>query len=496
MGLYVGIDLGTTYSAVAKLDEVGKPLIMHNPEGGNITPSVVLVEPDGNILVGKEAQNDLGRGARVAYRFKRKMGSDWVFDAGKYKFTPTDLSGFVLKKLREAVVEHVGESIIEAVVTVPANFANEAREATLTAAKAAGIQVKYIINEPTAAALYFASQNGGADGVYAIYDLGGGTFDISIIRIDGEDIEVLSTDGVHELGGRDFDDALTEIVREKYKQLTGSDMPDEEFGPNEAEELKKQLSTRDTRKARIAGKNIEISRREFEERISKWIAQAEMLCESAVEEADISIDKIRDVILVGGSTRMPIVADSIKRIFKKEPRKFANPDEVVALGAALHAAYKSDGAGLNRAQKKAIESIDVSDITSKYFGIPVMVETTKGADELQNSIIIEKGEKVPCTKTNTYVTRSENQTAVNLKITEARAPETDLSFVNVIWEGELELPPGRPAHQPIEVTYSYDSNQTMHAVFKDVQSGRLQEIKIDLGSASSTSIDIDAFTVE
>jgi len=500
MGLYVGIDLGTTYSAVAKLDEVGKPLIMVNSYGSNITPSVIAIESNGNILVGEDAQRSLGDiDARIAYRFKRKMGTEWVFDAPRQKFTPTDLSAFVLRKLRDDVVEgEGGESIIEAVVTVPANFANEAREATLAAAKAAGINIKYIINEPTAAALYFASQNSGVGGIYAIYDLGGGTFDISIIKIDGEDVEVLSTDGVHELGGRDFDDALIELVKEKYEKSHGSIADEEfslEFGMNQAEETKKSLSSRESKKLRVLGKNLEVSRHEFEEKISKWIAQAEMLCESAIDEAGVTVSEIKDVILVGGSSRMPIVASSVKRVFKKEPRKFANPDEAVALGAALYAAYKSDGSGLNRAQKKAVESIDISEITSKYFGTPAVV-SSKGSEEVQNTIIIERGEKIPCSRTKTYYTRSANQTAVSLRITESQAPETDMNFVKVLWQGELQLPSGRPAQQPIEVSYNYDANQIIHAVFKDVESGKSEEIKIDLGASSNASIDIDSFTVE
>lgn len=501
MSLYIGIDLGTTYSAAARQDELGKSTIVHDSRGSNIIPSVVWFEDGDKVTTGEDAKRALGdRQEAVAYRFKRKMGEDWSYNAHGSVYSPTNLSAFVLKKIRQEV-ESLHGDITEAVVTVPANFANEAREDTMEAAKEAGINVKYIINEPTAAALYYGSQTGAVSGTYVVYDLGGGTFDVSVIRVNGNDVEVVATDGVPELGGYDFDNALSELVFEKYRVITEGGLTVEDFGPNDAEEFKKRLSTRDIVKDRVTGGNgrvsIEIDRRDFEERISKWIAQTEMLCEAVIDEADIELSDINNVVLVGGSTRIPAIVESVQRVFKQKPVTFSNPDEAVALGAALYAAYKSDKKGLNELQRQAVDSIDVSEITGKYFGTTALVTNiAREKQQIQNSIIINKGERIPCSVTKTYYTVYEGQEEVEIDITEANAPETDINFVKVIWDGILSLPKGRPAQQPIEITYSYDANQVIHASFKDVESGRSEEIDISMAGHQSGEIDIEEFTVE
>ena len=205
MSNLVGIDLGTTYSAIARLDETGRPVIIDNSEGGNITPSIVLFESESNVIVGNIAMQNFGVDKNAFGRFKREMGTNKEYNAFNKTYNPTALSSFVLKKMKEDAEENIGK-ISDAVVTIPANFANEAREATLAAAKTAGMSVKNIINEPTAAALYYAYSSGDElNGTYAVYDLGGGTFDISIIKVQGSDIEVINSDGVSKLGGDDFD---------------------------------------------------------------------------------------------------------------------------------------------------------------------------------------------------------------------------------------------------------------------------------------------------
>ncbi|MGI9249947.1 MAG: Hsp70 family protein [Pseudohongiellaceae bacterium] len=492
MTVYVGIDLGTTFSAVARLDEMGRSSLVHFSDGSNTLRSMVSFNDSGGVKIG--ARWD----PKGAERFKREMGAgNWSFRAFDSTYSSTDLSAFVLARIRQEV-EDVYGNIVEAVVTVPANFANDARDATMQAAKTAGINVKFIINEPTAAALYFAAeQKEQADGVYAIYDLGGGTFDISIIRLKGEEVEVIATDGVHKLGGRDFDDALTELVKKKFKEAKGEDLEIEDFTPYDAENLKKSLTDSESVKERIARANIEISRAEFEEAISSYITQTEMLCESVIDTAGIDLSEIKDVILVGGSTRMPIVASSVERVFGKKPVKFANPDEVVALGAAIYAAYKSDRSGMNQVQKDAVNKISFQEVTSKYYGTPAIVANeATGQEEEANTIIITKGDKIPCSVTRSYYTATDGQTQVNLGITECDALETDMNFVNIIYQGNLDLPPNRPAGQEIEITFSYDENQVMHAEFKDVKSGNKHEVDIQLTEDKASSINIDQFLVE
>ena len=264
---FIGIDLGTTFSAVSFIDDTGRPSIVHNSDGSNITPSCVLFDDDGRVQVGEVARKAWGIDPKVVARFKRDMGTLKTFQVGDDTHTPTRLSTFVLKKLvadTEASINTIGD----AVVTIPANFSHEARDATMAAAQAAGLNVRFIINEPTAAALYYAFAGGEElSGIYAVYDLGGGTFDVSIIRVDGHDIEVLATEGVARLGGDDFDAALQELVRAKFKEMTGEELEGEDFTKNDAEEEKKSLSRRDKVLFRVARKQVEVTRQEFEEKI-------------------------------------------------------------------------------------------------------------------------------------------------------------------------------------------------------------------------------------
>lgn len=239
MSSFIGIDLGTTFSAVAYIDATGRPTIVYNKEGHNITPSCVTETETGGMLVGEQARKTWGISPdKAAARFKRDMGTSIAHTINGSDFTPTQLSTFVLKKLVQEAEDSIG-TISEAVVTIPANFSSEAREATMAAAKSAGLNVNYIINEPTAAALYYAFKNGtDLHGHYAVYDLGGGTFDVSIIHVNGQDVSVVATNGISKLGGNDFDAALKEIVAKKYKAATGEEMDPYDFTSNDAEEEK------------------------------------------------------------------------------------------------------------------------------------------------------------------------------------------------------------------------------------------------------------------
>ncbi len=395
MASLVGIDLGTTFSAVARLDEVGRPVIVHNSEGANITPSVVAFTGPEETLVGEEARRGLDLDRNTFGRFKRAMGSSETYQSDWNQHTPVSLSSLLLRKLKKEAEASIGP-ILEAVVTIPANFANEAREATLTAARNAGLNVKFIINEPTAAALYFAHHSGTTlAGIYAIYDLGGGTFDVTLVRVAGDDIEVLATEGVSKLGGDDFDQKLQDLVVRKYREKVGGELEAGDYSRNDAEEDKKSLSRRQKVTVRASGSagraTIEVTRGEFEEAISTLIAQTEMLCETVLDDAGVSPSDVSAVILAGGSTRLPIVRESVERLFAKPPTSFANPDEVVALGAALYAAVKTDQANLNAIQRRETEKVSIQEITSKYFGtISLGYNQSKDQNEMQNTILIKK----------------------------------------------------------------------------------------------------------
>lgn len=493
---YVGIDLGTTFSAVAYIDETGRPQIVNNDRDENITPSIVGKRGE-KLVVGESARRAWGADDRKgAARFKRDMGTSNTHQIDDNDYTPTELSAAVLKELKSQTEARVGP-IVESVVTIPANFAHEARDATMAAAKMAGLDVKYIINEPTAAALFYAYQSDGdLSGTYVVFDLGGGTFDVSIIKVLGQDVEVLASNGLHKLGGADFDQALWNLVAEKYKAESGEDLTLEDFDMNEVETAKKTLSDRKKVSLEIDREFIDLSRSEFEEAISTLLAQIEMMCESTLDEADISPADVTSVFLAGGSTRMPSIRKIAETVFKQEPISTVNVDEVVALGAALYAAHKSDGSSLSEIQKKSIDKLKVAERTSCFFGtISVGYSESKG-ETLMNSILIKKGETLPCSVTESFFTAHEGQSVINCRITESKAPETDPRFVKVIHEEEMELPPDRPAGQEIQITYSYDDNQIMNAVFKDVSSGTETAISLTMSGNEDKSSDIDKFLVD
>lgn len=493
---FVGIDLGTTFSAAAYIDQTGRPVIIRDEDGNNIIPSCVAIE-GGKIDVGEEAKKAWGIDENLAAaRFKRVMGEDQRFTIGSHEFSPTDLSAAVLKRIAEYSRNEIGE-IHEAVITIPANFSTEAREATMEAAKKAGLTVKYIVNEPTAAALYHAFKQGDDfHGIYAVYDLGGGTFDVSIIKVEGHDVTVMGTAGVSRLGGDDFDKALYKLIAEKYKSQTGENLSPKDFSLNDAEDKKKSLSKKESVRIGVNREVVEVTRNEFEEAISSLIAQAEMLCEEALEEAGIDPSEVKEVLLAGGSTRIPAIQASIKSVFSLEPVSTGNVDEVVALGAALYAAYKGDQAVLTEVQKQSVGGIKVTEKTSKYFGtISIGFDEERGQQALTNSIIINKGDTIPCSVTESFYTVYEGQTNVQCRLTESSMPETDPQFVKVIWEGDLKLPPNRPEGQEIKITYSYDDNQILHCVYEDVASGQKTNVDISMASKEEET-SIEQFMVD
>ena len=500
MSSFIGIDLGTTFSVVAHLDGTGRPTILRNDEGSNLTPSCVSMDPDtGVIEVGEIARRTWGAAPeQAAARFKRDMGTSKVHEINHKKFTPTQLSAFVLKKLGKVASSSLGP-VTEAVVTIPANFSNEARNATMVAAKDAGLNIQYIVNEPTAAAIYYAFKDGSEmDGVYAVYDLGGGTFDISVIQVSGQDVKVIASNGVARLGGDDFDQTLTDLVAERYQRESGEAFEPDLYTIMDAEEDKKSLSRRRRVQAKVGRTLIEVTRHEFEEAISALVAQAEMLCESTIEEAGFQRSDIRQVLLAGGSTRVPLVRRSVERVFGREPTSTVNVDEVVALGATLYAAYMSDPANLTPVQKHAIDQLRLEERTNKCFGtLSLDSGQQAGGRKLKNAILIPKGTKIPCAVAESFYTVHDDQQAVDCVLTESTAPETDPRFVTKVKEAELPLPPGRPKGQEIKVTFAYDANQIMRCSFEDVATGRKTEMEVSVVSSSSEgSAGIEPFLVE
>ena len=480
----IGIDLGTTTTLVARFNEAGKSEITNNAEGSAITPSVIQLDSSGGVIVGTEAKKFLGTGEpNVFAEFKREMGTDksWLID--NKNVTPIQLSALLLKKVVADYAEQYGQPDT-VVITWPANYRNEQREATKEAAARAGLKVEYFIEEPTAAALYYATDKP-LSGKYLVYDFGGGTFDVTLIEAHGNDITVLYQDGVQQLGGKDLDNALLKIIGDKFRAKTSDefDAVDCNFSKLDIESAKHTLSTKDKTQIRLVSAKhgpivIDLTRDEFEAGISHLVSQAEMACENVLrcgkDDPSQYVNKsdIKEIFMAGGTSRVPAMQASVERLFGKKPT-VKNPDQAIALGAAIYAAINTQG--LSGLQKAAVADIDVSLITPHYFGMTVLEDD--GSDTY-NDTLIAKGEKLPFKVTKTYVTFSNNQTNVKCDVTQSAIPERNSLYVSKIWEGNLPLPPGRPAGQKIEVTYEYDINGMMQCSFKDVQTGKI--VKIDI----------------
>ena len=510
MGQIIGIDLGTCYSAVASIDETGRPQIVHNRDGQNITASCVDTGTN-PITVGEIPYKDWGLNPAVAARFKLQMGTtkpfqpekgDPQFKPSQGSYTPTDLSSIVLSHLKQ-FTEEKGGKISEAVVTVPANWGNEAREATMSAAKQAGLPVKVIINEPTAAALYYAFKEGLSDGNYAVFDLGGGTFDISIVKISGTDVEVLGSSGIQRLGGDDFDKALRQKIRDKCKNEHGTEIPEDsdEVTKLEAEGVKKTLSNREEASAKVGRLRIVVTRQEFESLIADKLAQLKMLCEGVMDDLNMKPEDIAAPILVGGSTRIPCVRNLVQKVFKKDPVVTANVDEVVVLGAAIYAARHADKANLTPQQAEAISRVKIQERTGRFLGtLSMRRNENRGGDrELVNSIIIRKGEKLPTKASRSFFTIVDGQTKVACTVTESEIEEIDPEHVVILNDddtNDLSLPPSRPAGQEIKVTYEYQIDQTVRCYFEDTATGLKKEFVISPSRSSANHSSVKKFTVE
>ena len=499
MANYVGIDLGTTYSAAAYIDATGRPTIIRNEDGDNITPSCVLRTGPESVEVGEQARRayGFGQGEPVAARFKRDMGKPPPYERDYANFSPTEASALVLKRLKEMAETQIGQ-IEEAVVTVPANFDNEAREQTLAAAELAGLNVAHVINEPTAAAMYYGFTTGCLSGKYAVYDLGGGTFDVSIVQVENQDIKVLTSQGVQQLGGDDFDKAIMHLVQKKYQEEAGEPLSPDDFTMNDAEEVKRSLSRRERSIKPVNGRGIEVSRQEFEESISSLVLQTKMLCKGCLRELDLKPNDISGVLLVGGSTRVPSVFAAVKSVFKQEPLRTLNPDEAVALGAALYAIYKSDGAKISSAQKQSMSKLKLTEAARTNLGtICIGWNIAREEYELQNTVLIRRNSPLPVSETQVFYTVTEGQEALSCKVTSAASENESVDFVKILSEVELELPPNLPADEQIHICFDWREDNIVKATFKHPGSNRSVSLDLTMQKQDSNDIgDIERFTVE
>ena len=466
---HVGIDLGTTTSGLAYIRSDGNPEIVPNGDGERLTPSVVYFDSHEDVKLVGSAARDGGDPDRTVQLVKRHMDDpNFVVEIDGKKWTPTEISALILTKLKRECSRTVG-AIDEAIITVPANFNELARRATIAAGRIAGLKVKRIVNEPTAAALYYAHAHG-VQGRVMIYDLGGGTLDITILDVKPDEYRILTSEGARRLGGSNFDEELLELFAEVYRREHGAELFQNERQRRRAlqagEDIKKMLSklrlVADTiGNDRVGLTRIEITRDVFEEAMGRLFMRTQMLVEQALSSINLTPKDIDHVCLVGGGTRMPRIRQMIFDIFGFEPIACGNVDECVALGAALFS-------------KMAAR---VHEVCNHSYGTLAIIEDAATGNEVYaNSIVIPKNTPIPCQQSQTYVTSEDNERLIEVAITQGE--DTDPKYVDVIGKIALEVPPGRPAGCEVTVTYSYDANQRVHAHVTDQRSGKSKEVSV------------------
>ncbi len=467
---YVGIDLGTSTSALAHVRTDGNPEIVPNADGERLTPSVVFFDRyEGVKLVGSAAR-DGGDPDRTVRHIKKHMDDpSHVVHIDGEKWTPTEISALILAKLKKDCARIIGH-IDEVVITVPANFNELARRATVTAGRLAGLKVRRIVNEPTAAALYYAHTQG-VKGRVLVYDLGGGTLDITILNVTDDRVDILLSEGARHLGGSDFDEILLELIAEKYREQNGRDLVLDATRRRRllaaAEDTKKRLSKLAVVSEKIGTEEyglaeVELTRDAFEEAIRRLLTRTVMLLEQALDSLGLAPQDIDHVVLVGGSTRIPKVQELLTRHFSKAPVSCGNVDECVALGAALFA---------KRGRR-------VSEVCNHSYGTLAIIEDAlTGTSAVRNSIVIPKNTPIPCSMSQTYVTSEDNEELIEVEITQGDDP--DPRYVDIIGKISLRVPPGRPAGCAVTVTYSYDENQRVRAQVYDAESGLRKDIEIE-----------------
>ncbi len=493
MSKIIGIDLGTTFSAIAELDDLGNPEVLADPENNNrITRSAVYVGREKAIIGDKAVDAAITNKKNTIFEVKSVMENDvvwstkegkWIEKEGKKDikgYVPSQISSLILSKLKDFT-----SGVKKAVVTVPAMFAEAARSATYDAAKLAKLDVE-LINEPTAAVLHYANLPGASiSGRILIFDLGGGTFDITIANVKGKNVQVINSVGDKHLGGRRFDEEIIKILDKKYKKAKSkglvNPLNDEKLFST-AERIKKILSNKDKASEIIEGPKgphkIDVSRKEFEDSIDTYIEKIKMLMEESLDRAKCKPSNISQTLLVGGSTRMPIITEVIKKIMKKAPVKGVNVDEAVACGAAIFAGLKNKSS-LNSAQKKSISNVGLSDVCNYYLGtLMVAIDQERNIGLEVNDTIIPRDTKLPCSITKNYQVMADNQKVVDCSVTQSEGEESDPEFVNIIAKEPLSLSKNAKQGDPIEVTYSYDENGMIHCIFQEMKSKKKHEISL------------------
>ena len=483
MGKIIGIDLGTTNSCVAVM-EGGKPTVIANTEGARTTPSVVAFTKNGERLVGEPAKRQAVTNAdKTISSIKRDMGTDNGRTIDDKKYSPQQISAMILQKLKADAENYLGEKVTEAVITVPAYFNDAQRQATKDAGKIAGLEVKRIINEPTAAALAYGLDNEKEQKIM-VYDLGGGTFDVSVIEIGEGVIEVLATSGDNKLGGDDFDQRITDWMLAEFKKAEGVDLSTDKMAlqrlKEAAEKAKKELSSSTTTNinlpfitATAEGPkhfDMNLTRAKFEELVHDLIERTAVPVQNALKDAGVSASELSKVLLVGGSTRVPAVQDKVKQLTGHEPSKTLNPDECVAIGASIQGGKLAGDAGAGE-----ILLLDVTPLS-------LSIETMGGVA----TRLIERNTTTPTKHSQVFSTAADNQTAVDINVVqgERQFAKDNKSLGQFRLDG---IPPARRGVPQIEVTFDIDANGIVNVSAKDLGTGKEQHITITAGSNMSDS---------
>ncbi|WP_255511217.1 Hsp70 family protein [Kribbella pratensis] len=471
----VGIDLGTTFSAVAVVDRSGRPEIVPNREGQRITPSVVFFQGDA-ALVGAVAKRSAAVAPLDTVQFvKRAMGDPaWRFETSSgLQFRPEEISAVILRRLKEDAEEFLGEQVTDAVITVPAYFDDSARRATQDAGTIAGLTVHRVLNEPTAAALAYGAGRPTV-GTVLVYDLGGGTFDVTVMRIADGDFETLGTTGDRNLGGFEWDNALMRLINERFRSAGGSDLLDDDRTEadlrDRAEWAKHALSMMPAARVVISAggmsQTIEITRTDFEDVTSHLVSRTRDLAEMLIEDIGLVWSDIDRVLLAGGSTRMPAVRSMVATMSRRVAESAVNPDEIVALGAAVQArVLAADSNGDVRPEVNGTP-ITVRDVTSQGLGTLAQIE---GTTRLENVVIVPPNTRIPAAGTNLFQTVVDNQT--NLRVQVTQGDDHDADYVKVIGERTLTIPP-YDAGAMVSVSFAYDFDQTVSIEVTDLTANR------------------------
>ena len=417
----------------------------------------------------------------VFAEFKREMGGQQSWQINGRTITPEDLSGYLLKQVMNDYVQQFGPADT-LVISWPANFTDRQKFATQEAARRAGLNVQHFINEPTAAALYYTLSLK-LSGTFLVYDMGGGTFDVTVVEVKGHDVRVIFSEGVPRLGGADMDTAMLNLISQKFRTQTGGtfDRLDASFTQLDIESPKHSLSTRDSTDIRVVSilhgaVKLTITRAEFEAAIRPLIQQAEKACTDMLATNNIDSSSLREVFMVGGTSRIPALQDSVQRLFGRKPI-IREPDHAVARGAAIFAALKTDPTKLTQLQRNAIGAVKVIDITPHYFGIAIHEQYSTSTHF--NRVLIEKGLPVPHSIIKRFATSpGENRTGIQLIITQSPRSERDISKVKILHNKAVPINPRGEAGEPIEVTFSYDANGMMECILHEIGTGKKTRLNL------------------